>query len=111
MRPRGVSGGSWEHSASRDGQRELRALRFYDLLAPLGLFCVPLWRPMDFEGTIRLVFLDVFGTTAKTIIINCFKHTKYIKYPKYIKYTKYININLKITNLQKLQNMNYGTYT
>ena len=32
----------------------------------LGRFCVPFWRPLDFEGPIRLVFLYVFGATAKT---------------------------------------------
>ena len=36
------------------------------ILAPLGGVCVPFWRPLDFEGPIRSVFLYVFGATAKT---------------------------------------------
>ena len=32
--------------------------------APLGRICVPFWRPLDFEGPIRSVFLDVFVATA-----------------------------------------------
>ena len=42
-------------------------LSFGSLLAPLGRLCVPSWRPLDFEGPIRSVLLDVFGATAKTI--------------------------------------------
>ena len=36
------------------------------ILAPLGRLYVPFWRALDFEGPIRLVFLGVFGATAKT---------------------------------------------
>ena len=36
------------------------------ILAAFGRFCVPFWRPLDFEGPARLVFPDVFGATAKT---------------------------------------------
>ena len=35
-------------------------------LAPPALFLDPFWRPLDFEGLIHSVFLDVFGATAKT---------------------------------------------
>ena len=35
-------------------------------------FWVPFWRPLDYEGPIRLVFLDVVRTNVKTrYIIYC----------------------------------------
>ena len=36
-----------------------------EISAPLGRFVLPFWRPLEFEGPIRFVFLDVFGATAK----------------------------------------------
>ena len=41
------------------------------IFAPLGRFRVPFWHLLDFEGPIRLVCLNIFGTTAtnRTIMI------------------------------------------
>ena len=45
------------------------------ILAPVGRLCAPFWRPLDFEGPIRSVFLEVFGATAKNIQIMYFETT------------------------------------
>ena len=42
------------------------SLRKGAILAPLGRFVVPFWRPMGFEGSVRFVFLCIFGAFAKT---------------------------------------------
>ena len=48
------------------------------ILAPLGRLCVTFWRPLDFEGPIRLVFLEVFGAvTTNPKIINKIKASTY----------------------------------
>ena len=44
------------------------------LLAPFGRCCLPFWRPLYFEGPIRLVFLDVSRRSHKNnkcISNNC----------------------------------------
>ena len=62
----GLFGGSWEHSVSWTQRGARIRMNSGAILVLLARFCVPFWRPLDFEGPIRLVFLDVFGATAKT---------------------------------------------
>ena len=65
-KPKGNQNVSTNRSGFRPLQKTRRLPRNIDMLAPLGQVWKPFWRPLDFEGPIRLVFLDVFGATAKT---------------------------------------------
>ena len=76
MIPWCVSGGSWALVRFGNVVLEYRQSFIQQLLAPLGRFGTPSWRPLHNEGPIRLVFFYVFG--AFGAITNNLKQIMYL---------------------------------
>ena len=55
------------------------------MFTPLGRFGITFWRPLDFEGSFRLMFLDMSGAVASSRTNN----------------TCLINIPLKLENVKQ----------